>query len=225
MPLIWLVLAAVMFAGCSERGPGNASVSSYQSVKPGDSQQVMTSVAKGAPVLKTADQLYNTYMSLTGLNVQTLGQFYPTVTTTYNTLESQLPGSNDVGGYSAGAQVAINKLAAVFCNSLVERAFTANAPALATPIFGTLSLGGTASSQLGTDAQRRALATAVLARFWGSPLQEKLPPRESAVADLASVLGEIYAASTSEQGTSVLTRNMAKAACTAVLASLPVTLQ
>lgn len=222
---MWMAVVAILFSGCSERGPGNASVSSYHSVKVSDAQQVMTSGAKGAPVLKTADQLYNSYMALTGLTVQTLGGFYNTVTTTYNTLESQLPQSNDVGGYSVGAQVAINKLAAVFCHSLVERASPPNAPALAVPIFGDVSLGGTASSQLGTEAQRRAMARAVLMRFWGSPLQEKLPPREDAVADLASVLGEIYAAVPSDQSTALLTRKMSKAACTAVLASLPVSLQ
>ncbi len=225
MPLILVAWVAVFLAGCSERGPGNSSSFVHQSGKVSDTQQVMTSVAKGAPVIKTADQLFNTYMSLTGLTLSNMGGgSYATITNTFASLESQLPGSNDLGGYTAGSQVAINKLAALFCDRLVATALGNGS--LAAPVFGSLSLSGLANAQLSSDAQRRNLASAVFARFWGSPSQEKLPPRESAVAELSTLLGEVYAAATpQQQGSAVLTQNLAKTACTAVLASLPVSLQ
>ena len=84
-----------------------------------------------------------------------------TVTQGFDQIETQLPGSSDLGAYTAGTQLAITKLAALFCDSLVVRASQVSLASLGPPVFGRLSLREAASAQLGTEAQRRALEAAL----------------------------------------------------------------
>jgi hypothetical protein len=199
-----------------------------------------TLVSSGAPsgsmvALKTADQIWNTFMVLTGVSPSDVGNSVESNAVghisafigVYDKLKPQLPGTNDPTAFAPGQQVAITKLAALFCDKLVV--ISASNSALAEPVFGSLNLGVAANQSLNTPEKRVALASALLERFWGPAEQERLPSRSEAITDLASVVEEIYlnAGSSSQAGLAgiTLTKNLAKSACTAALASLPVVLQ
>ncbi len=190
-----------------------------------------TLVSSGAPsssmvALKTADQIWNTFMVLTGVSPSAVGtpSEISAFLTVYDGLKPQLPGTNEPTAFAPGQQVAITKLAALFCDKLVV--LSASNSALAEPVFGSLNLGAAANRTLETPEKRVALASALLERFWGPAEQERLPSRSEAIADLALVVEGIYlGASPSSQAGIPLTGNLAKSACTAALASLPVVLQ
>lgn len=227
--LMFAVTSAGFLPGCKERGEGsffglvnrgNDSNSSDGGDTPGESS------AAGAPQVKTSDQLFNSYLVMTGLSPEVLGMtgFAGFRSNVFAGLEAQLPPTFEASGFAVGHQVAVVKLAGGVCNQLVETARTQ--PTLGNAVFGALDFNAAADVVLNTEAKRRTMVEAVFLKFWGPTNLEKLPPRTEAVSDLTQVMNQIYDDSTNTAVRNAsFTRNLAKSACTAVLSSLPVVLQ
>lgn len=165
-----------------------------------------TEVAAG---MKSHEQILFTMSALTGVPV-TNGN----VRNVYNQVVTTLPTDNDIKVFLPPHQLAISKLAAEYCHTLVEDA------ALRAGVWPTYA-GFTLTPGTGlSTANRELLIQEVLQRFWGGIVSEA--DKNHAETELHQLIDDLLVDEVTTN--SQTTRNVIKGVCTTVLSSAHVTL-
>lgn len=158
--------------------------------------------------IKNFEQINATMSVLTGVS-----SMNNAIRNTYNDLEVQLPTSNNVKSFLSANQVAITKLAAEYCDALV------NSSTLRQNIWPGFNFGGTPNAVLNNNGQKNAVINQTLNGFWGSNVGGD---RSTFQLELLSLFNDLLAGE--NLGNAATTRTTIKGVCTAALASAPVTL-
>lgn len=158
--------------------------------------------------IKNFEQINETMAALTGVNPMT-----NSVRNTFNDLETQLPTGNNLKSFLAANQVAITKLAAEYCDELVDDG------ALRASVWPGFNFGNTPNQVLSNNTQKVNLINQTLNRFWGSGLGGD---RSSSQLEMLSLTNELL--NGENLGSSTTTRTTIKGLCTAALASAPVSM-
>lgn len=160
--------------------------------------------------VKNFEQIYLSMASVTGVSPTTTA-----VQNLYREIIVQLPADNNVKSFLPANQVAITKLAAEFCEVLVE---TAN---LRSAVWPTINFGQTPTQAFsGANANNKSLVISqAIDRF--------MPPMDSqsrviVVNELSRLFDELLTGE--NQSTSVTTRKVIKGMCISTLASAQSTL-
>lgn len=210
-----LILLVGVFTQCiatNTEQVGNSSSSSSSSnnhVAPTDPGQIInnTEVSEG---IKSHEQIFYTMSSLTGVPVTN-----NEVRNVYNQVSTSLPTDNDLKVFLPPHQLAITKLAAEFCNSLVENANLRQAIWPSYTGFATTVGRGSLSAQ-----NREIIIQGAVDAFWGGVISEdELYAAEEELDLLITDL--LVGESTSD---AAVTRNVIKGVCTVALSSAHVTL-
>ncbi len=165
----------------------------------------------------------------------------PNIAAVYASLKSTLPSDSSLAGLSASQYLSVLKLASAFCHRAACDGSCSESPVSNANYdsgrmwCGNLNpawlpgLTGTATAAFGSDGARDGFARALLNQFWGPAGLADQPDREAAVSALKDYLSETFAARATllncygDSGAPEFsTREIAKSACTMVLASLPV---
>lgn len=175
----------------------------------GASQEEIQSVLVAAG-LRNYEQINATMATVTGVPSTTAA-----VRTLYNEqLATSLPTDNDVRTFLGSQQVAVYKLAVAYCEALVTNA------TLRGSFFGTVNLAAAPNVALNA-AGKAAVADALISRLWGKGL-ESLPPHGENTAQVVSLLDQLLAGKSMTNA--AVTPVVVIGACTATLASAPVTM-
>lgn len=218
--LLSMTLMLGAFTHCVSEAPSNKSSSSSSNRAPtsnntGSSSSSVNEVAaiQTSTGVKNHEQLLYTMAELTGVPASTTQ-----IKTVYNQVSATLPTTNEVKSLLAPNQVAIVKLAAEFCNQLMDNAnVRANRDAMFAPI--NFQAGATNLDFLTTPANSRAFVGALIDNFWGGMISENdLMDAEDELMGLLSDLAM------GEANSSAGARKVAKGVCTAALSSAHVTL-
>lgn len=158
--------------------------------------------------IKSHEQILNTMSTLTGVSVTNNN-----VRTVYNQVATTLPTDNDIKVFLPPHQLAVTRLAAEFCQAMVE---STTLRVVVWPNFPFTALPATALSAANTDE----LIENVIDAFWGDivPAAEK----SDAKAELEQLVEDLQVGEST--ATATTTRNVVKGVCTAVLSSAHVTL-
>lgn len=160
--------------------------------------------------LRNFEQINATMSTVTGVPMTTTA-----VRNLFNNeLATSLPTDNDVKAFLGSHQVAVFKLAVQYCESLVADTTRRGA------VFGTFNFAGTPAASLNATG-KAAVADALITRFWGKDL-ESLPPHAESVDMVESVIDQLLVGK--NLNTAAVTPVIITGACTAVLASAPVTM-
>jgi hypothetical protein len=153
--------------------------------------------------IKDFEQILYTMSAVTGVPVTD-----PDIQNTYKTLSPQLPNDNSIKSFLSSNQVAITKLAAEFCNELV------NSAELRLVIWPQLNFEVAPATALNT-AGRQHLMERAINRFWGQGLltTQEMNQQTQVLNELITNL--VATASTNAAGT----RLVAKGVCIATLAA------
>ena len=156
--------------------------------------------------LRGFDQLNATMASLTGVSALPTNLVPAPI---QDGLKTMLPGENHVTNFQGGSQFATYKLAAEYCNIMVDN--EAAKPTVLTNIDLKKP-----PKEVFSEAGKTAVAKAFTGKFW------VLPPANLAQAQglLTDLITELMAGKTLT--TSAQTTAIVKAVCTATLASAPV---
>ena len=165
--------------------------------------------------IRNFEQAFATMTAVTGVTANTqipafAGRQATSIITEFLRYQDQLPENNDVQSFQGAHQLATIKLAAEFCQVLGE----SNSPTA----FGTLAFSMPPNQSLSSINQKRDLVSQITNTFWGKSVA--FPGRDDSTAILASLLDELLVGSAALQ-TPDRTKNIAKAVCTAALASAP----
>lgn len=161
--------------------------------------------------IKNHEQILQTMATLTGVDPQTNND----VMRVYNEVALSLPTGNDVKVFSPTHQIAVSKLAAQFCNSLV------NSQTLRTVVWPTFNFGTAPGTEM-SPARRTDAINSVIDAFWlgmveGDELIE-------AQLELDALLVQLSTPVADEGNNSALTVKAMKGLCTATLSSAHVIL-
>jgi hypothetical protein len=165
-----------------------------------------------APIegIRSFDRLNETLAAITGISPSAPGP-----AAVFQELEQQLPSGVDLRAFSSSQQVGIAKLALEYCDALVDSPAARDAFFGASPPF---PFDSPATTVFADPALRDRLVRALVDRSYGTTLAS-----QPAAADAAPVLNQLFdeltAGCTPTTCDAVRTRNIAKAACAAVLAS------
>ncbi len=157
--------------------------------------------------VKNFEQINASMSVLTGVS-----EMNNSVRNTYNDLEVQLPSRNNVKSFLAANQVAITKLAAEYCDALV------NSGTLRQGVWPGFDFGAAPNQSLANSVQKTNLIEQTLNRFWGTNVGGD---RSVALIEMRSLLDELLAG---ENQNATTTQTTVKGLCTAALASAQVTL-
>jgi len=158
--------------------------------------------------VKNFEQVRETMAVLTGVNPNT-----NSIRNTYEDLKTQLPTNNDIKTFLPAHQVAVTKLAAEYCDELVDSS------ALRGGIWPGFNFGGTPTNSL--DANGRAtVINQTIDKFWGVGTVE-VTDRNAALVELQLLISDLLL---NEANNSTTTRTVVKGVCIATLASARVTL-
>lgn len=158
--------------------------------------------------VKNFEQINATMSVLTGVS-----SMNNAIRNTYNGLEVQLPTGNNVKSFLAANQVAITKLAAEYCDALV------NSGTLRQGVWPNFNFSGAPNSVLVNNTQKFTVIDQTLNRFWGTGVGGD---RSSAQLEMLSLINDLL--NGENLGSSTTTQVTMKGVCTAALASAPVTL-
>lgn len=214
--ILLLIILVTVFTQCvptNTQQIGNSS--GHNSYNPGtlnddkDEGQIIneTQVAEG---IKSHEQILHTMSALTGVpanNGNVLG--------VYNSVNTTLPTDNDIKVFLPPHQLAITKLAAEFCNELV------NSTTLRAQVWKSYTGFLMTPNQGGLDmADRDLIIDEVILAFWG----DIVTPQEKDLAtdELHQLIDDLLEGE--NLGSSTTTRNVVKGVCTSVLSSAHVTL-
>ena len=159
--------------------------------------------------VKNFEQINATMSVLTGVD-----QNSNVIQNTYEELETQLPEENDIKSFLSANQVAITKLAAEYCNSLVDSGD------LRTNVWPNLNFGQGPNQVLANDNQRRIVVDQTLDSFWGSNVE--MNTRSQSQTEMMSLFNDLLAGENLNDRNT--TRTVVKGICTAALSSAQVTL-
>jgi hypothetical protein len=132
---------------------------------------------------------------------------------TYNDLEVQLPTDNNVKAFLSANQVAITKLAAEYCDVLVDSG------TLRTGVWPGFNFNGTPNAVLTNNAQKIGLIDQTLNRFWGVNVGGD---RSTSQLEMLSLMNDLLQGE--NLGSANTTRTTVKGVCTAALSTAHVTL-
>jgi hypothetical protein len=144
--------------------------------------------------------------SVTGVPASTAS-----VQTVYNDVVTQLPSDNNVKSFLPSQQVAITKLAAEFCDALVEN------NTLRAAIWPTINFAAGPATALATASRRTVIAQAT-ARFWGDGIIDAAM-MTTYEGHLMQLFSDLLAGESTTSAT--VTRTAVKGVCLAILASSP----
>lgn len=210
--LLTIVVGA--FTHCVQNSPvGKSSVSS-SSRSPSGAPPVLTpeQVLNQAQVevgLKNFEQLNYTFSELTGVPVSN-----GAVNGAYNAVESTLPSENEVKVLQSSNQVAITRLAAEYCNQLINTgSFTASRDAI---------LGANVLTLAPNAINKSSVINRITNAFWGEGVIDpvELDSARLMLIDLYDDLVMMDAAPNAVQTTNKALRGV----CTAALSSAYVTI-
>ncbi|GAB4012677.1 MAG: hypothetical protein Fur0010_08770 [Bdellovibrio sp.] len=173
---------------------------------PGGDDTVMTNPIALERVdlgVKNFEQINETMSTLTGVdpNLTAIKNAYSSVTV-------QLPTENDIKSFLAANQVAITKLAAEYCDRLIESS------TLRAVVYPGFNFGTTGTAAF-TQANRDYIVIRSMDHFWGPTMDA--PARAASQAELQSLLTDLINGENLSSTTNV--RKIVKGVCTAVLAS------
>lgn len=155
--------------------------------------------------VKNYEQILSTMSELTGVSA-TDSQ----IVRTYNDVKDQLPTENSIKSFQSSNQVAILKLAAEFCNKLVDSS------TLRSNIWPSFNFNRSPSSEL--DAEGRSyLIEKVIDHFWMLS-EEEFAIKISAQNELNSLINDLLVGE--NQNSSSVTREIGKGVCISTLASI-----
>ena len=148
--------------------------------------------------VKNFDQINETMASLTGVDPTSNA-----IKNTFQTLEVQLPTDNDVKSFLAANQVAVTKLAAEYCNSLLD------STALRSSIWTNYNFNSFNSTDKDFIIDRS------LDHFWGAGIDAA--GRSASRFELQSLLNDLSVGEDTTRSSSII--RITKGVCTAVLGS------
>lgn len=153
--------------------------------------------------VKDFEQILHSMSAVTGVGITE-----PIIQTTYNQLSPQLPNDNSIKSFMAANQVAITKLAAEFCDVLVNRA------ELRSVVWPQINFGQSPTQTLGTVGRQHLIERAIN-RFWGDGLLSANEFNEQSI-----ILNElIEALLVDSPNNSATTRLVTKGICIGTLSS------
>ena len=176
---------------------------------PTDPGQIInnTEVSEG---IKSHEQIFYTMSALTGVPVTN-----NEVRNVYNQVSTSLPTDNDLKVFLPPHQLAITKLAAEFCNSLVENT-TLRQNIWPNYNAFTATVGRGSLSQ----QNREIIIQGTVDAFWGGVISED--ELYAAEEDLDNLITELLVNESTTDA--AVTRNVIKGVCTVALSSAHVTL-
>ena len=155
--------------------------------------------------VKNYEQILMTMASLTGVSIED-----SQIRNTYTSVKDQLPTSNDIKSFQSANQVAIVKLAAEFCNELIDSSV------LRSNIWPDFDFGRAPSSEL--DSVGRAyIINNSIKHFWMLSEQE-FSIKISAQSELNSLITDLLVGE--NQASSTVTRDVVNGVCISTLGSL-----
>lgn len=213
--LALLILLVGVFTQCvatnTDQIGGNSASNNYSSgptvIPPKDEGQIINSTEVNEGI-KSYEQILYTMSALTSVPVATVKNAYDQLTTS-------LPTDNDIKVFLPAHQLAITKLAAEFCSSLVDNT------TLRVNVWPTYNAFGTTPARGSfTPQNRTVLIQELIQSFWGGVITEnELYAAEAELDQLITTL--LVGESTTDP---VTTRNVIKGVCTVALSSAHVTL-
>lgn len=204
-----LGLILVGFTHCLSNAPmeGDASrkPSSFSNVTPPTptSPEEIINQAQVEVGVKTFEEIYQTFSAVTGVP-----ETQSNVLNVYRSVVDSLPTTSDVKGFAPANQVAIAKLAAEFCNRLVDTD-DGNRRGIWPGADYNQSLANFNSSR------RMTVVRNMLDAFWGIDVVSDMD-RDSAELEL---LGLMDMLDDNEANSAASTRKVMKGACTVALSS------
>ena len=173
--------------------------------------------------VKDSDRILYTMAAVTGIDPASNG----TIRNAFTNLRVQLPANSRLESLSENQMVTVTKLAAEFCNQLIQN----NPNNMRTTIWPMANFTGawmTAFPNSGNMDQRGTFIAATLERFWGVNVLDELVYEESynGLMELFSLMleGDPFGnpAIPAAPNNATSTLNATKAVCTAALSSAPV---
>lgn len=215
--ILMLATLLVTFTHCMpsnplkiENNPQQASFYTPPTSAPKSEEQELneTQVTVG---IKNHEQILQTMASLTGVDPQTNNS----VMQMYNQVALSLPTGNDVKVFSPTHQIAISKLAAQFCNVLVDT------QALRVVVWPNFNFGMAPGAEM-SIARRTDAINSVVDAFWMGMVEgDELI---DAKMELDALLVQLSTPGTNETNNGALTVKAMKGLCTATLSSAHVIL-
>ncbi|MBU6376624.1 MAG: hypothetical protein KGQ59_11550 [Bdellovibrionales bacterium] len=232
-----ILIASISLVGCFQDRTGGMSVSVKIETSPTSSASpqpsatptgsVQQKVTYPLPGMKSGDQIFSNFSRLTGV-----GPEHPSFQRIMDAFEApngggglklQLPAGSDLASLTMSGQKALLELAALFCEASTSLPADQRSEVFGEKLDFTRSLDQVLSS----DSERRDLAQSMVGQFLGPADQKLAAEREAMIVDLMGLIEGLRTDSLSANtGRSVgETKNLAVAACSAVLGSLTVALQ
>lgn len=157
--------------------------------------------------VKNFEQINETMSVLTGVDPSTRD-----IENTFEELEVQLPGDNNIKSFLSANQVAITKLAAEYCDVLVDDG------TLRAQVWPGLNFSNSPNQVLSNNAQKLGVIIQTLDKFWGMTTDN----RATSETEMLSLMNDLLAGE--NLGNRGTTATVMKGVCTAALASAEVTL-
>jgi hypothetical protein len=158
--------------------------------------------------IKSYEQINKTMSALTGVRIDRSN-----IKNVYEDVITQLPTQNTIDSFLAAHQVGVTKLAAEYCDTLV------NDTTLRANVWPGFNFGATATNAFNTTGTQNFIVQTLNA-FWGQGVD--MAGRTPASLELQNLINELKVGE--NLGASSTTRKIAKGVCIASLASLNVTL-
>ena len=158
--------------------------------------------------IKNFEQINDTMSVLTGVS-----KMDNDIRNTFSDLEVQLPTDNSVKSFLAANQVAITKLAAEYCDALVDSGNLRGA------VWPGFNFNGTPNQVLTNNTQKIGVIDQTLNRFWGVNVGGD---RSTSQLEMLSLTNDLLMGE--NLGNSGTTRTTVKGLCTAALSSAQVVL-
>lgn len=155
--------------------------------------------------VKNFEQILNTMSELTGVS-----KADPQIRNTYNSVVDQLPTGNSIKSFQSANQVAIIKLAAEFCNELVE------SDELRELIWPNFNFRSSPNNELDTNG-RNYLINASIDHFWLLS-DEDYTIRFTAQTELKSLINDLLVGE--NMNSSSVTKEIGKGVCISTLGSI-----
>ncbi len=212
---VLLTIVVGTFTHCVQNSPiGGSSTSGSTRSPSGATAQTPEQVLNQAQVevgLKNFEQINYTFAELTGVPVTT-----GAINTTYTAVEATLPSENEVKILQSSNQVAITRLAAEYCNQLVNNgAFVTNRNTIFTAALFT---------QVPNNVDEVLLVNRITNAFWGEGIVNPVE-LDAARQELVALFGDIVVMEAdATENTTATTNKAARGVCTAALSSAYVTI-
>lgn len=190
----------------SNNGSGTGTTDPIDPIDPVDPPNiVLEEVDVG---VKNFEQVLETMSVLTGVDANTNA-----INNTYEDLKTQLPTNNDIKTFLPAHQVAVTKLAAEYCDELVDD------NSLRGSVWPGFNFGGTPTNSLNANG-RATIINQAIDKFWGMGTISAVD-KNAAIVELQILVADLIA---NEANNSATTRTVVKGVCIATLATARVTL-